>query len=237
MKNALGIIGGMGPMATQVLYKMVTDYTPAEKDNDHINLLILSDASMPDRTGAILGSPEQRKACFDQLEEDAKFLENSGVVAIAVPCNTAHFFMHQIEKDLSVPLISMIRSAAEELGKKFAGQKVAILATDGTVKAELYQPAFEANGVVPYIVSPGTQKHVMHVIFDCVKAGKPADPASLAAIDRELKEAGCAAGLLACTELSVIQNDGGFPYGFYIDAMDVLARRIVEFMGRTPNEK
>ena len=231
MKNAFGIIGGMGPMATQVLYKMVTDYTPAEKDNDHLNLMILSDASMPDRTAAILGTPEQRKACHDQLEED------TGVVAIAVPCNTAHFFMHQIEKDMKVPLISMIRSAAEELGRSFKGQKVAILATDGTIKAGIYQPAFEANGVVPYIVSPETQKHVVHLIFDCIKAGKPADPQSLAVIDKELKESGCAAALLACTELSVIQNDGGFPKGFYIDAMDVLARRIVEYMGKTPNVK
>ncbi|MBQ1385161.1 MAG: amino acid racemase [Firmicutes bacterium] len=237
MKNAFGIIGGMGPMATQVLYKMVTDYTPAEKDNDHLNLMILSDASMPDRTAAILGTPEQRKACHDQLEEDTRFLENAGVVAIAVPCNTAHFFMHQIEKDMKVPLISMIRSAAEELGRSFKGQKVAILATDGTIKAGIYQPAFEANGVVPYIVSPDTQKHVVHLIFDCIKAGKPADPQSLAVIDKELKESGCAAALLACTELSVIQNDGGFPKGFYIDAMDVLARRIVEYMGKTPNVK
>lgn len=236
MKDVFGIIGGMGPMATQVLYKMVTDYTPAKKDNDHLDLMILSDASMPDRTAAILGTQEDRDKCYAQLKEDTEFLEKAGVKAIAVPCNTAHFFMHQIEKEMTVPLISMIRSAAEELGKKYPGQKVAILATDGTVKAHVYQPAFEANGVVPYVVSPETQKHVMHIIFDCVKAGKPADPESLAAIDAEVKAAGCASGLLACTELSVIKEDGGFG-DFYTDAMDVLARRIVEFMGRTPNAK
>jgi len=231
MKNAFGIIGGMGPMATQVLYKKITNYTPAEKDNDHINMIILSDASMPDRTAAILGTKEQEKACYDQLKEDTEFLEKAGVKGIAVPCNTAHYFMHKIEKEMTVPLVSMIRSAAEGLGKLFPGQKVAILGTNGTIKAGVYQPYFEANGVIPYIVSEETQKEVMHIIFDCVKAGKPADKASLQIIDDELKAANCSGGLLACTELSVIQEDGGFD-SFYVDAMDFLAKAIVKAMGK-----
>ena len=54
MKHPIGIIGGMGPMASQLFYKMVTEHTAAERDQDHIDLILLSDASMPDRTGAIL---------------------------------------------------------------------------------------------------------------------------------------------------------------------------------------
>lgn len=54
MKNVLGIMGGMGPLATQLFYKMLIEHTVAEKDQDHINVLIIGDASMPDRTEAIL---------------------------------------------------------------------------------------------------------------------------------------------------------------------------------------
>ena len=99
MKNPIGIIGGMGPMASQLFYKMVTEHTAAEKDQDHINLILLSDASMPDRTGAILS--HQYDGPYNQMLEDARFLENAGCKAIAITCNTAHFFADMIADKVS----------------------------------------------------------------------------------------------------------------------------------------
>ena len=75
MKDPIGIIGGMGPMASQLFYKMVTEHTAAEKDQDHINLILLSDASMPDRTGAILA--HQYEGPYNQLQGDCHYLQHS----------------------------------------------------------------------------------------------------------------------------------------------------------------
>ena len=86
MKNAIGIIGGMGPMASQLFYKMVTEHTVAEKDQDHINLVILSDASMPDRTGAILAG--EYDGPYNQMLEDAQILEKLGCKGIAITWNS-----------------------------------------------------------------------------------------------------------------------------------------------------
>ena len=94
MKAEIGIIGGMGPMASELFYKMVTDHTKAEKDQDHINMIILSDTSIPDRTEAILNNDYEDVR--NQMLEDALFLQNSGCKAIAVTCNTAHFFIDMI---------------------------------------------------------------------------------------------------------------------------------------------
>ena len=52
----LGVLGGMGPQATNTFYQFVIDRTDARTDQEHVNTLILSDCQMPDRTGAILGS-------------------------------------------------------------------------------------------------------------------------------------------------------------------------------------
>lgn len=232
MENAFGIIGGMGPMATNLLYKMITEKTPAASDNDHINMIILNHATMPDRTGAIQGTEEDRQKIFRLLREDASLLENAGVKGICVPCNTAHFFMHRLEQELSVPLISMIREASLEMGRRYPGGKVAILGTEGTIGAEIYQPFFREYGLEPYVVPAEIQKHVTHLIYDNIKAGKRAEQESLDIIHHHLEDSGCISALLACTELSVIKADGRFR-DMYVDAMDILASRIIEFMGKT----
>lgn len=231
MKEYLGILGGMGPMASALFYKMVTEKTAAEKDQDHINILLLSDAETPDRTAAILSDDFSKwQAAWDSLHEDCLTLQNLGCKAICTTCNTAHYYLHQFD-DLKIPIISMIRETAKEMGRLHKGEKVAVLATDGTIQTGLYQKELEKCGVEPYICTPDTQKLVMHLIYGCIKAGLPADKEALAAVDAEVKAVGCKGALLACTELSVIKADEHLD-DFYTDPMEVMAERAIEFMGK-----
>ncbi len=232
MENILGIIGGMGPMATDLFYKMLIENTEASCDQEHINVIILGHATMPDRTGAILSGDEaQIKDVYEKMLADAKFLENSGCKAIAVTCNTAHYFVNMVEKDIKIPVIHMIRETAREAARLYPGGKIGILATDGTVQTGLYQDALKAEGAEPYVLSAENQKLVMHEIYDCVKSGKPADMESWAKIDAELCEAGCKAALLACTELPIIKANENLS-DFYIDPMKIMALKAIEFMGK-----
>ena len=93
MNKRLGVLGGMGPQATNTFYQFVIDRTDARTDQEHVNALILSDSDMPDRTAAILGSEKARQAVYERLLSDARLLESAGCTAIAVPCNTSHFFL------------------------------------------------------------------------------------------------------------------------------------------------
>ena len=230
-KEYLGVLGGMGPMASALFYKMITEKTAAEKDQDHLNLVLLSDAETPDRTAAILSDDFAKwQAAWDSLHTDCKTLEALGCKAICCTCNTAHYYLHQFD-DLNIPVISMIREAAAEMGRLHPGEKVAILATDGTIRTGLYQKELEKQGVTPYTCSPENQTNVMHLIYDCVKAGLPADKEAWAAVDAEVKAAGCKGALLACTELSVIKADEHLDE-FYVDPMEVMAERAIEFMGK-----
>ena len=85
----LGVLGGMGPQATNTFYQFVIDRTDAATDQEHVNALILSDSGMPDRTGAILGTEEERRAVFQRLVADAKLLEGAGCTVIAVQIGRA----------------------------------------------------------------------------------------------------------------------------------------------------
>ena len=222
----LGVIGGMGPLATSLFYDMIIDKTGAKRDQDNLNMIILNHADMPDRTGAILsGETEEVRR---KMLKDAMILELQGCDAIAVTCNTAHYFVDMIEKDVNIPFIHMIRETARELRKDFSGKPVAILATDGTIRTGLYQKEFEKNGILPYVPSEECQKKVMYTIYERIKMGKPADAAAFGEIGKELYEQGCAAAILACTELSVVKKQLALD-SFYRDPMEIMADRCIDF--------
>jgi aspartate racemase len=229
MKNALGVLGGMGPLASQLFYRMVIEKTAAEKDQEHINMIILNHATMPDRTEAIFS--ETSNQVYNLLLEDCRMLETAGCKGIVGICNTAHYFLDQYDGLLGIPILSMIKESAREMGRLHKGESVAVLATDGTIKTALYQTALKEEGVIPYLPSTQTQSLVMHLIYDCVKKGAPADKLSLARIDQELKENDCRAALTACTELSVIKADEQLS-SLYVDPMEILARKAIVFMGK-----
>ncbi len=227
--KVLGVVGGMGPAATQLFYKKLVEFNAAEKDQDHLDMIILNHASMPDRTRAILeGKIEE---LFEKLLYDVKKLEEDGVTAIAIPCNTSHLLFDRLQKQLSIPMIHMIRETAKEIKKNIPEcKKVGILATDGTIYGGLYQKACKEEGLVPVIPSEKGQALVMKIIYDGVKAGKAIDYSDFIKIQGELAAQGCEAAIMGCTELSIVKENYRLPE-FFVDAMDVLAKRAIVICG------
>ena len=224
----LGVLGGMGPQASQVFYQYVIDRTDASCDQEHLPTLILSDALIPDRTKAILSG--NTEPVFHHLLKDAKLLEHSGCTAIAMTCNTAHYFADRMQEQLSIPIIHMIRETAKFLsdnGKRRPG----ILATDGTIQTGLYQNACEAVGLEAVAPEAEIQKLVMSIIYDEIKSGKKGSWDKFQKIDQALQDMGCDCAILACTELSVFRTNYDLP-PFYVDAMAVLADQAVVRCGK-----
>ena len=223
----LGILGGMGPQATQVFYQRILERTDATRDQDHLPTLIFSDTGIPDRTQAILhGDP---CGCFDRLLSDAKLLESAGCTALAIPCNTSHFFVDRLQASIGIPILHMIRATARTVAK--AGwRRVGILATDGTIQAGLYQQELSALGVIPVTPAPEVQALVMNIIYDEIKRGEQGSREKFAAIDRHLRTQHCDGAILACTELSVFRVWHNLP-AFYLDAMEVLAEESITACG------
>ena len=226
MNYRLGVLGGMGPQATNTFYQFVIDRTDARTDQEHVNALILSDSDMPDRTCAILQGGQAREAVYQRLLADARLLEGAGCTCIAVPCNTSHFFLDRVQEQIGIPIIHMIRETARLLASRGL-KRPGILATDGTIRTELYQKEFFAAGIEAAIPSRPAQELVMSLIYDDIKAGRDGDPQKFAAVHQDLLAQGCDCGVLACTELSVFADKHHLPH-FYTDAMAVLAERSVQ---------
>ena len=224
MGKRLGIIGGLGPLATAYYYELITKMTQVSRDQDHIEILIHSVPQIPDRTGFIVG--ESKENPLPLLLETGRGLVSQGAECIAIPCITAHYFHQELVEEISVPIIHLVEETAEYIhchGKK----RVGILATDGTVKSGLFQQAFKRRGMEALVPNTSYQKDVMHLIYKNIKVGLPPEMERFFRAARHLEAQGAEVIVLGCTELSLIKRDQTNGAGF-LDALDVLAKRAVE---------
>ena len=224
----LGVIGGMGPQATQIFYQRILDRTEASCDQEHLPALILSDTEMPDRTAYLLSG--RGEEVFTRLCADARLLEREGCTAIAIPCNTSHYFVDRLQGEIGIPILNMVRETAHALARQ-GRRRAAILATDGTIQTGVYQRACQEAGLTPVAPDPSTQALVMSIIYDEIKKGEKGSREKFAAIDRAVRKQGCDCAILGCTELSVYRAYHGLPE-FYLDAMEVLVEKSITFCGK-----
>lgn len=219
MSKKLGVIGGLGPLASAYFYEMICRMTDARIDQEHLDLVIISKSSTPDRTEYMLG--KNNDSPLPHLKEAGKDLERMGVDYIVIPCITAHYFYKDLSDNIKVPIIHIIKETAQYLkdrGVKSAG----IMATEGTVKSGLFQNELYENGIRPIIPSQTGQEYISGIIYNNVKAGLPVNMEHFAKAKEELTGKGAEVIILGCTELSLIKRDGDIGPGF-IDALEVLA--------------
>lgn len=220
----LGVIGGMGPEATSYFYEEVIAHTKSECDQDHLNMVILNQADMPDRTQAILTGDDAK--LLATMKSCAEALEYLGCGHIAIPCNTSHYFYDKIQSFTSVPIIHMPRIAVGEAIDVYDAKRIGILASEGTIKAGVYARECEALGVEAVSPSPERQADATAIIYDEVKAGKPVDMKKFNRVMREFYREDCDAVILACTEFSVLKRDHEVP-DICLDALDILVRESI----------
>ena len=230
MPQTLGILGGLGPMATVYFYDMLVRHTKATCDQDHLDVIINSRASTPDRTSYILGQSTENP--FDIMARDAQRLVTFGADVLAIPCNTAHYFYDRLNETISVPILNMVEETVLE-AKARGCCRVGILATSGTVQTGTYSRMCERHGLEFVCPDESRQQDLMNVIYGDIKQGKRPDMARFFAVADSLKRRGCTRMILGCTELSIIKKDEQLD-AFYIDSMSVLAKNAITTFGRTP---
>lgn len=221
----LGVIGGMGPEATSFFYARVIARTKAECDQEHIDMVILSHATMPDRTQAILSGAKDE--FLTAIKKDTSALEMLGVSNIAIPCNTSHYFLNEIQASTKVPVINMIEESVRAVIAEYPKtKKIGIMGTDGTIKSGIYDRVCQKYGVVSAIPPEKIQKNVMSLIYDDIKTGKTGDTKKFDQAYNSLMKQECDAIILACTELSVFKEYNRVPENC-IDAMDILVKESI----------
>lgn len=225
--KCLGVIGGLGPMATALFYQMVTEMTEAETDQEHMELLIHSCPWIPDRSSYILGKTKENPAV--PMVAVGRGLAERGAELIVIPCITAGCFYQELSQ-IPVPVMDNFREITRYL-KAQQISRIGLMAADGTIKGGFLQKELMEAGMDVLLPGEKGQQDVMHLIYQEVKAGHSPDTERFFGVIRELRDAGAQRVLMGCTELSVILRQlGGVPE--CLDALEILARRAVQLCSR-----
>lgn len=236
----VGVLGGVGPAATVDFMSKLVRNTPAARDQDHIKIMVEQNPQIPDRTDALLGRGTDPTLA---LYAACKTLEEGGADLIAIPCNTAHAFVEQLQPSLTIPIVNMLTCTADFLRDAFPDvREIGVLATTGTLASGVYESALEASGFMQIAPRAPAQTRLMNAIYgpNGAKAGFRSGECceDLGAAIDDLVAQGVQVIVLGCTELPLLMLDtapsgagagaGGRTVRF-VDPTDVLARRCVAY--------
>jgi len=230
MKKCIGILGGMGPEATLLMFKKIIGNTATEKDQDHLEVIIHNNTRVPDRTQGILYGGESP---LPEIVRSALLLQNTGADLIVMPCMTAHYFYDDVSRQIDIPFLNAINETVDHIKTlDQAIDNIGLLATTGTIKSRLFQTALSQQGINT-ILPPVDQQEalVMEAIYgkQGIKAqGKSTYTNSrLRQVGHNLIQNGAQAIITGCTEIAIAVGQADFKCPV-IDPMDVLAHSAIK---------
>lgn len=229
MKKSIGILGGMGPLATADLFQKIVLMTEAGSDREHIRIYIDNNAQIPDRTAAILRGGEDP---LPEMTSALRHLEACGADCVIMPCNTAHYFLPALQARTDLPFISMLEATAKACAELYPGKTACILATRGTLDMGLYTKALDAQGVASMMPDEAGKDVLMTAIYDGVKGGRDLETLRkpIEALLAQMTAQGADYFILGCTELPIVQQVLQLP-GVFIDPTAELAKAAIRFCG------
>lgn len=227
--KTVGVLGGLGPKATVYFADIVVDLTKASRDQEHVDMVICNRATTPDRTDFIVGNSTLDPTTL--LVEDALRLQNFGVDFLVMTCNTAHYFYDSIVSEINIPFINIIEETVL-YAKDNNHSKVGILATTGNINTSLYQDMCLKHGLEYVILESEMQDDIMSIIYNEIKSGKTPNMNKFNNIVNHLKSLGCDGAILGCTELSVLRRNFNLFEPFYIDSLEILAKKTISLAGK-----
>jgi aspartate racemase len=236
--RCLGVLGGMGPLAGAQFAVRVAQLTTADRDQEHIPLLLCNDPRIPDRSTAwVSGGPSPLPAMLRGIA----MLQDAGADCIAIPCNTAHLWFEQMQAASSARLLHIVDSVVQDLQRQGIDEgAVGILGTRATLETGLYQRHLLEYGYEPAV--PRTDD----ALADCaesiaaVKRGRLDEAfAPLARALRSLERDGVRAIVLGCTELPLaVPHERRAAFDVVLtDSIDALARHVVQLFHPPADEE
>lgn len=215
----VGVLGGMGPDATVDFVDRVLEHTPAQSDQDHIEMVIHNDPKIPDRNAAILGDGESP---LPRLRRNARGLAERGADPLVMPCNTAHAYIEDLREAVTVEMLDMVERAATRVVELDPGG-VGLLTTSTVNEVGLYHDRLGGTGVD--VVDPMDWEVLMEVIYDVKRGNTAAAQSTLDEIVASMCDRGVSTVMVACTDLSTLSITDAVDV---VDAQDVLARAVVD---------
>ncbi len=226
----IGIIGGLGPLATVKFMEMLNNRL--DNIDKEIEMDIINDPTTPDRTSYILDNTKENP--INKILEMVRKLTIFDCNLLVMPCNTASYFYKEIINNTSILFINIVEETVKYLNDNNI-RKVGLLATEGTIQSGIYKELLNKYNIELITPNREEQKIVSSIIYDGIKSGKEININDFYQVVNHLKELGAEKIILGCTELSVLKEIYHLQDEYLIDAMEILADSTIDYIKNTKN--
>ncbi|SNS41788.1 aspartate racemase [Noviherbaspirillum humi] len=229
MPSILGVLGGMGPLATVDFMRKVIEETGARTDQDNVPMIVDSVPQIPCRVAAVM---ENGVSPLPQLLEGLRRLQRAGAGGAVIACNTAHHWFDDMADAGILPLLHIVDAAGEELARRhLLNAPVGLLGTEATLAAEVYQQRLALQDIDFILNTPQERAELVLPAIRLVKENRAAEAGPLLEQAlRLLRERGAGSSILACTELPVALDAIASPLlADSVDPTRALARAAVNW--------
>ena len=238
-RKMIGVVGGMGPYSGLDLIKKIFDLTKADQDQDHVPLSMISvPHKIEDRTKFLEGATDINPGI--EISRIVNQLSQQGASFIGMPCNTAHSpaIIKEVYNTMpkGVTFINMIVEVIKFIQDKYQGvDRVGVLATAVTIKANVYNDQLIKNNLIPIILAKEEQKELIdesiyNKDFGIKSKSDPVHKNALKNIElaiESLIEKKAEIIILGCTELPLAINSPSYKSVPLIDSTMVLAKSLL----------
>ena len=228
MDNFLGVLGGMGPLATADFLRKLVKRTPAATDQEHIPVMLYGDCTIPDRTANIVG---EGASPLPKLLAGIEALNRGGAKAICIPCNSAHCWFDEMQAASVAPLLHIVRASARQVERKNpAARTVGVLSTFGTHRMGIYSRTLADMG---YAVVTPTEDEFETLVSPGIAMMKANDWAGAEAAYEKasvlLTARGAEITILGCTEIPFgMERQVRSDPAKFVDSNDALVDAVLE---------
>lgn len=235
--KTIGIIGGLGPMATVYYLELITRMTDVDSDQKHPRIYMQSVPDIPDRTAYILGETTENP--LDLMVQAGKSLAAMGADFLTIPCVTAHYFYPELQKQVGIPVINLLEETANTL-ESMGVNKVGILATSGTNRSKVLEEKITEKGISVVLPDEKRQDMIMDIIYNQVKGGRRVHWEQFHEVALWMQNHGAQKLILGCTELPLLRRDSLQAENPFVrqmlkedcvDVLEVLAKAAVKRSG------
>ena len=228
-KFALGIIGGMGPLAGVHFQKLLIEAVNARKDQDHMPVICFTNPQIPDRTASL--AVDGGVSYMAEIVRAGRVLEKAGASVLVMPCITAHARFSEIASMVHVPIVSLVAETERFIRSRTGIRNVLVLATDGAIRENIFEDSSSRCGVCLVMPSVADQREVMRSIYAVKKGEREKAITRMRELLRLLCAPGIDAVMLGCTELSLFFDELSDEYKdtlLFIDPMRITAQAIAD---------
>ena len=226
-EKTLGVLGGMGPAACAEFLRLLARDAPAENDSQHPKIIMLSDPETPDRSNGIMGLGEDP---LPVIRKNLLQLVEWGADVLAVPCNTAHYFIDRFRDEIPVPLVHIVEATTEAAMELSKGNCSWLLATDGTQKSLIY-PSCAAKMRYHFLKPSEGQQDKIQKCVRTVKAGDMKTAGEIMHdVVSELWRERDVPVTMGCTELPLAYYASGLPDDKQVSSLKALSDACIKLL-------